>query len=129
MIVADELLDNQPVWVCQNLELLRCRIVGFYFLMNGEQEAIQEIKGPDFVGCEESDYERRVLLFANHHQEQHKEVYERIAGLRRLVTLDIASGCRYQPFPSLYQPLETVRKVNALEVSLSMGLEQQSSPG
>ncbi|KAF9144887.1 hypothetical protein BGX30_011107 [Mortierella sp. GBA39] len=129
MIAADDLLDNQPAWVCQNLELLRCRIVGFYYLTNEEQEVIQMIKGPDFVGCEESDYERRVLQFANRRQEQHKAVYERIAGLRRLVTLDLASEYRYQPFLGLRQRVETGRKVNVLEVSLSVGLEQLSTLG
>ncbi|KAF9541535.1 hypothetical protein EC957_002971 [Mortierella hygrophila] len=124
MIAADDLLDNQPAWVCQNLELLRCRIVGFYYLTNEEQDAIQIIRGPDFVGCEVSDYERRVLQFANRRQEQHKAMYERIAGLRRLVTLDLASEYRYQPFLNLRQRIETRKEVNALEVSLSMGLEQ-----
>lgn len=129
MIAADDLLDTQPAWVCHNLELLRCRIVGFYYLTNEEQDAIQTINGPDFVGCEESDYERRVLQFANRRLEQHMAVYGRIAGLRRLVTLDLASGNRYQPFPGLRQPAQTVRKADAPEVSLSMGLEQLSTLG
>ncbi|KAF8931114.1 hypothetical protein BGZ47_000236 [Haplosporangium gracile] len=179
MIAADGLLDNQPAWVCQNLELLRCRIVGFYCLTNEEQEIIQMIKGPDFVGCKESDYERQVLQFANRRQEQHKAVYGRIASLRRLVTLDLASGYRHRPLPfvgckesdyerqvlqfanrrqeqhkavygriaslrrlvtldlasgyrhrplpGLLQPLEIVRKMNALEVSLLVGLERLST--
>ncbi|KAF9150393.1 hypothetical protein BG015_007812 [Linnemannia schmuckeri] len=129
MIAADDLLDNQPAWVCQSLELLRCRIVGFYCLTDEEQEVIQTINGPDFVGCKESDYERKILQFSNRRQEQHMAVYGRIASLMHLVTLDLASRYRYRPLPGLLQPLDTARKVNALEVSLLMGLERLSTLG
>ncbi|KAK3827100.1 MAG: hypothetical protein JOS17DRAFT_748921 [Linnemannia elongata] len=88
-IEADHLLERP--WVCEDLEVFRCQIIGFSRLDSDEKlvynESVQvlETKERKLISKEQ----QRIIDKHLRHQEQHRRVYKRLASLTKLTFLGL----------------------------------------
>ncbi|KAG9062187.1 hypothetical protein KI688_006519 [Linnemannia hyalina] len=88
-IEADHLLERP--WVCEDLEVFRCQIIGFSRLDSDEKlvynESVQvlETTKRELISKEQ----QRIIDKHQRHQEQHRRVYKRLASLTKLTTLGL----------------------------------------
>lgn len=89
-IEADCLMDR-PEWVCKDLEVFRCQMVGF----NRQYDDVGSPNKEAVEVFESSGYKtltRQQRLMVDPYlrcREQHHHAYDRLAGLKRLTTLDL----------------------------------------
>lgn len=88
-IEADHLLE-QP-WVCKNLEVFRCQIMGFSRLDRDEKlvynEAVKDLETTERELI--SEEQQRIIDKHQQSQEQHRKVYKRLASLTKLTILEL----------------------------------------
>ncbi|KAF9139224.1 hypothetical protein BG015_002126 [Linnemannia schmuckeri] len=89
-IEANHLLGRPP-WLCKDLEFFRCQLIGFQRLNSDEEEiydeAIQILKTSENSSLLEE--QQRVINKHRQFREQHHQVYDRLASLTKLTTLDL----------------------------------------
>ncbi|KAK3840273.1 MAG: hypothetical protein JOS17DRAFT_726624, partial [Linnemannia elongata] len=149
-IEADKLFERP--WVCSELEVFRCQIVGLTRLTSHEQALLEiiakvEQQAQSFqptssmsVGESEAilgrqqQYRDRLRTTQANQQEQHRRVYDQLAGLRMLQTLDL--GYEYRDIYPEQENDSRVKMVdgqeylrydgkpisNTLELSIASGL-------
>lgn len=151
-IEADKMFERP--WVCRELEVLRCQIVGLTRLTSHEEALLEilaklEQKPQPFrptpsmaIGESEAVLERqqkyrdRLKTTQANQQDQHHRVYDHLAGLRMLQTLDL--GYEYRHVPPAQENNPRVKMVegqayiwydgepiiNTLELTLASGFDR-----
>ncbi|KAF9187080.1 hypothetical protein BGZ50_002164 [Haplosporangium sp. Z 11] len=120
-------------WVCLGLEVLRCRINGICRLTKLQQEIynkVAELRRQD-ESYEPSEEENKIVRRFNYCQEQHRQVYGRLAALRGLKILDLGyenrDSSKSTSYISEVDGIEYLAYqgpvLDTLELSLASGLD------
>jgi hypothetical protein len=126
-------------WICKDLEVFRCQIIGFHRLSRDEEmvygETVQILETTIYELL--SDEQQRVFSKYRQCQEQHHQVYDRLASMTQLTTLELGHDLarrrrkdqptvkwrRYSQENRTYT-VDNAPVHGAMELSLSSGLDR-----